>query len=195
MIREKECGEFILADGVESYRKFLAGDKSGIQELVEQFRDGLILYINTFIGDINESEDLAEDVFVELIIKKPHFKGQSSFKTWLYSIARHKAMNFIKRNSRTSCISDEVLSTITGVQDFEKDYLSEQKKIILNNAMRQLKGEYRQVLHLSFLEEFTNDEIAKITKKTKRQIENLLYRSKLSLRKELEKEGFDNEEL
>lgn len=195
MIREKECGEFILADGVESYRKFLAGDKSGIQELVEQFRDGLILYINTFIGDINESEDLAEDVFVELIIKKPHFKGQSSFKTWLYSIARHKAMNFIKRNSRISCISDEVLSTITGVQDFEKDYLSEQKKIILNNAMRQLKGEYRQVLHLSFLEEFTNDEIAKITKKTKRQIENLLYRSKLSLRKELEKEGFDNEEL
>lgn len=195
MIHEKKCGEFILADGVESYRKFLAGDKYGIQELVEQFRDGLILYINTFVGDINESEDLAEDVFVELIIKKPHFKGQSSFKTWLYSIARHKAMNFIKRNSRTSCISDEVLSTITGVQDFEKDYLSEQKKIILNNAMRQLKEEYRQVLHLSFLEEFTNDEIARITKKTKRQIENLLYRSKLSLRKELEKEGFDNEEL
>lgn len=195
MIYEKECGEFILADGVESYRKFLAGDKYGIQELVEQFRDGLILYINTFVGDINESEDLAEDVFVELIIKKPHFKGQSSFKTWLYSIARHKAMNCIKRNSRTSCISDEVLSTITGVQDFEKDYLSEQKKIILNNAMRQLKEEYRQVLHLSFLEEFTNDEIARITKKTKRQIENLLYRSKLSLRKELEKEGFDNEEL
>ena len=128
-----------MDDGVDSYRKFLAGDKSGMQELVELFRDGLIFYINTFIGDINESEDLAEDVFVELIIKKPRFKEQSSFKTWLYSIARHKALNFIKRNSRTSCVSDEALSIILDVQDLENDYLNEQKKIILNNAMRQLK--------------------------------------------------------
>ena len=55
--------------------------------------------------------------------------------------------------------------------------------------------EYRQVLVLVYFEDFQNDQVASIMGKSKKQIENLVYRAKLSLKSELEKEGFVYEDL
>ena len=182
--------------GAESYNRFLNGDKTGMQELVELYRDGLILYINSFVGSIDVAEDVTEDVFVELVVKRPRFNHKSSFKTWLYGIARHKALNSIKKMSKIDFLSDEELYAIPSDQEsLEKQYIMDERKISVHRALRKIKFEYRQVLYLSFFEEFSNSEIALIMKKNTRQIENLLYRSKLSLKAELEKEGFHNEEL
>jgi RNA polymerase sigma-70 factor (ECF subfamily) len=72
----------------------------------------------------------------------------------------------------------------------EASYLKEEQKIILHRAMGRLKSEYRQVLYLSFFEDFDNGQIAAVMKKSKRQVENLMYRAKISLKSELDKEGF-----
>jgi RNA polymerase sigma-70 factor (ECF subfamily) len=50
-------------------------------------------------------------------------------------------------------------------------------------------------LYLVYFEGFDNTETAKIIKKTKRQVVKLLYNAKQALKKELEKEGFEYEEL
>lgn len=175
--------------GAECYEKFLDGDKQELQKLVEIYRDGLIIFINDYIRDINYAEDLAEDVFVELIVKKPHFNGKSSFKTWLYSIARHKTLNWIKRNKRCEYVADEELDSIYDAQaDFEKQYLKYEDRISIHHAIASLNNEYRQVLYLSYFEELSNGEIAIVMRRSKKQIENLIYRAKNSLRDILEKE-------
>ena len=56
--------------------------------------------------------------------------------------------------------------------------------------MKKLNPEYAQVLYLIYFEDFDHDETAKIMKKNKRQIINLVFRAKNALKKELEKEGF-----
>lgn len=78
--------------------------------------------------------------------------------------------------------------------NIESIHLKEERKIVVHRALRRLKPEYRQVLYLLFFEEFDHGEIARIMKKSRRQIENLLYRAKMSLKSELEKEGFVYEE-
>ena len=70
-----------------------------------------------------------------------------------------------------------------------------EQKILLHRTMKKLKSEYFQVLYLIYFEGFTNSEAATIMKKSKRQIENLIYRSKNALKAELVKEGFSYEEL
>ena len=56
--------------------------------------------------------------------------------------------------------------------------------------MGKLNPDYRQVLYLVYFEEFTNTETAKIMKKSERQVRNLLYRSKVTLKEILLREGF-----
>ena len=94
------------------------------------------------------------------------------------------------------------MSSIEDMENYLKDetglesiYIKNERKIIVHKAMSSLKPEYRQVLWLCFFEEFTNEEIAQIMGKTKRQIENLVYRSKQSLKSLLDKERFQYEKL
>ena len=75
-----------MDNGASSYRRYLEGDKEGIAEIVREFKDGLILYLNGYVDNLYTAEDLTEDTFFKLMTRKPRFSGRSSFKTWLYTI-------------------------------------------------------------------------------------------------------------
>ena len=70
-----------MDNGASSYRRFLDGDDQGIAEIVGEYKDGLILYIQHYVGNIFVAEELAEDTFFRLMTKKPKFAGKSSFKS------------------------------------------------------------------------------------------------------------------
>ena len=79
--------------------------------------------------------------------------------------------------------------------DLERDYLKEEQKITVRRAIRRLKTDYQQALYLTYFEGFSYAEAGVIMKKSRKQIENLIYNAKKALKSELEKEGFDYEEL
>lgn len=180
-----------MDNGASSYRRFLDGDEGGIVEVIRDYKDGLVLYLNGFVQNIYTAEDLMEDTFVRLVVKKPRFSAKYSFKTWLYTIGRNVAIDYMRHNARMAAVSDEEFQRMECEEaGVEASYLKEEQKIMLHRAMWELKTEYRQVLYLSFFEDFDNGQIAAVMKKSKRQVENLMYRAKMSLKSELDKEGF-----
>ncbi len=185
-----------MDNGASSYRRYLDGDDTGLTDIIRLYKDGLTLYINGYVNNIFTAEDLMEETFFKLATKKPHFSGRSSFKTWLYAIARNVVLDYLRKNSKIVGNPIEDFSNyIAEESDVEREYLIKEQKILLHRTMRELKPEYFQVLYLVYFEDFTNAEIAKIMKKNKRQIENLIYRAKNTLKSELEKEGFEYENL
>ena len=100
-----------------------------------------------------------------------------------------------RHSKNQSAAIDDLSNYIAEETNVETEYLIKEQKITLHRIMREMKPEYFQVLYLVYFENFTNEEIAKIMKKNKRQIENLIYRAKAALKSELEKEGFEYEEL
>lgn len=181
--------------GASSYRRFLAGDDSGLAEVIRLYKDGLMFYINGYVHDISMAQDLTEDVFFKLAVKKPHFREEALFKTWLYTIGRNLALNRLRKLSRHKECSTEGLEISSEEELLEQRCLKNERNACLYRAMAQLKPEYREVLHLLFFEGMKNAEAAKVMKKNTRQIENLAYRAKRSLRSRLEKEDFDVEGL
>ena len=185
-----------MDNGASSYRRFLDGDDSGFVEIIKNYKDGLIFYLNGIVCNIHTAEELAEDTFVKIITKKPKFKGKSSFKTWLYAIGRNVALNYIKKHSRTSETSiDDYSELICDEENLEHAYIREERKIIVHRAMKTLKEEYRQILWLIYFEELSNKEAAMVMNKSVHNIETLVYRARKSLKKELEKDGFTYEKL
>lgn len=184
-----------MDNGELNYRRYINGDDDGIVEIIRDYKDGLILYLNGITGNFHLSEEYMEETFFKLAVKKPVFRGKSSFKTWLYSIGRNAAIDGLRRSSRFSAVSIEDQTDLTDETDIENEYLKEEQKIILHKALNSLKSEYRQVLYLTYFEGFDISEAAIIMKKNKKQINNLLYRAKQSLRSTLEKGGFEYEKL
>ena len=184
-----------MDNGASSYRRFLDGDDNGITEIVENYKDGLILYLNGYVKNIFVAEELTEDTFFRLIIKKPKYSGKSTFKSWLYAIGRNVAVDYIRHNSKILNIPiDDVENYLIEEQNLEQSYIKEENKLVVNKALNELIPEYRNVLWLTYFEEFSNKETAIILKKTERQIKNLLYRARKALKSKLEKEGFEYDE-
>ena len=185
-----------MDNGAGNYRRFLDGDDTGIVDIIKEYKDGLILFLNRYVCSIHIAEELAEDTFVVLATRKPRFSPKYSFKTWLYTIGRNAAVNYLKQSSRISAVSsDELEKTLRDESDLEQDYLKEERKIIIHRSLSKINGDYSKVLYLKFFEEMTNAQIAKIMKKSVRQTENLIYQAKKALKTELNKEGLNYENL
>ena len=186
-----------MDNGASSYRRFREdGDESGLVEIIRDYKDGLIFYLNSFVGNIYTAEELAEDTFVLLGTKKPKDKGIGSFKTWLYTIGRNVAIDYLRRNSKGTNISIEDFSElVSDEQNLELNYIKEERKITVYRALGKLKSEYRQVLWLVYFENFSNKQAAVVMKKSLHSIETLVYRARKSLKSQLEMEGFVYEEL
>lgn len=185
-----------MENGEKFYLMFLDGDDNGLTLIIKEYKNGLILYINSYVNNIYIAEDLMEETFYKIAVKKPKFSAKSSFKTWLYAIGRNVALDHLRHNTKFTVSSiDDVKNYIKEEIDLDNIYLRDQRKKILHNALANLKPEYRQVLWLVYFEDFSNDETAFVMKKSKRQIENLIYRAKQSLKLTLQKDGFKYEEL
>ncbi len=185
-----------MDNGASSYRRFLDGDDKGLTEIVRDYKDGLILYLNGFVNNIHIAEELMEETFFKIITKKPKFTAKYSFKTWLYTIGRNVAIDYLRHSSTKSDIPlNAVENYLQEEFDLEKLYIKKEQQIILHHAMKNLKSEYAQVLWLIYFEGFSNTEVSYVMKKNSRQIKNLIFRAKNALKTELDKEGFVYEEL
>ena len=184
-----------MDNGDNSYRRYRDGNDQGMEELIRDYKDGLLLYLNKYVQSLYLAEECVQETFIRLAIKKPKFRGNSSFKTWLYVIARNVTISFLRKEKSRNTVPLEDADEISSKADLEREYLKEEQKVLLHRALERIKPEYQQVLWLTFFEGFRNDEAAKIMKKTKKQIENLLYNAKKALRAEMEREGYQYEGL
>lgn len=181
--------------GIDSYRRFLQGDDNGLAEIICTYKDGLIFYLNGFVNDLNAAEELTEETFVKLVMKRPHFLQNSAFKTWLYTIGRNTAIDYLRRGKKTEVPLEDCPQLCAEEVSLEQSYIRQENKIMLHRCMKRLKPEYQQVLWLAYFEGFSYQQIGRIMRKTTHSVETLAYRARLALKKILTQEGFEYENL
>ncbi len=174
----------------ELYRRYLDGDAAGLAELMEKYGDALTLYMDGYLGDIHESEDLMIEVFSYLLTKRPHIRD-GGLRTYLYKAARHMALRH--KNRRHAVFSLEDLTQEPGTETLIEEVVGNAELAhILHLCMGRLHTDYREALYLTYFEGLSYVEAAEVMKKNVKQITNLVYRGKQSLRELLEKEGIAN---
>lgn len=88
-----------MHNGESSYRRFVEGDQSAFDELMDAYRDRLIFFIKGYVGSAEEAQDIAMDTFVEILVHPGRFRFKSSFKTYIYSVAWIKRSIFCAKNA------------------------------------------------------------------------------------------------
>ena len=174
------------------YHQYLCGDDTGLDALMKRYGDPLTLYIDGYLHDIHEAEELMLDVFAYLFTKKPRIR-EGSFKAYLYKAARHMALRH--RSKRRLMFSLDALTDEPDGQLLAEEVIgTAERNRILHGCMGEMNPDYREVLYLTYFEGMSYAQAAEVTGKTVKQITNLVYRGKESLRKLLEREGITNAE-
>ena len=73
-----------------SYRRFLDGDDSAFEEIMQELFCGLVFFINGFVHDPHAAEDIAIDAFSDLVVHRHRYNFQVSLKTYLYMVGRSR---------------------------------------------------------------------------------------------------------
>ena len=179
-----------MDNGASSYRRFLNGDESAFDDVMKELFDNLVFFVDRYVHDIHAAEDIAIDAFSDLVVNKHRYNFKVTLKTYLFMLGRSRALNYIKHRKVINFVElTEADNTLAEQETLEEIILSDERKRIVNNALELLTVDMRVVVHLIYFEDLTYDEAAKVMKKNRKQVDNLLYRAKKELRIILGKDG------
>ena len=173
------------------YERFWNGEKTAADELVHRHGDMLVLFLNSYVKDIHEAEDLMIEAFSQLFAKERPIEGVGSFKAYLYKIARHLAIRHKQKHRLVFLCLDELDFEPRSDSLVDIDLLRSERDRQLYDALEKLKAEYREALYLVYFEDMSYRDAATVMNKSESQITKLVYRGKQSLKVILEQEGFE----
>ena len=176
----------------EFYKQYLCGDEAGLEALMKKYGDPLTLYINGYLHDVHEAEDLMIEAFSYLFTKKPRIRD-GGFKAYLYKAARHMALRH-KSRRRIFFSFEDLTGEPDGKTLVEEVVRTKERNQILHFCMDELNSEYRETLYLTYFEGMSYQQAAEVMGKSVKQITNIVYRGKERLRGLLEREGITNVE-
>ena len=173
-------------DTIMIYQDYLSGDQKALEKLMEIYGDKLTLYINGYVKNLHDSEDLLIDVFAYIVDKPPKIK--TSFESYIYKAARNHALMFLRKAKRHIFLTGgETDFCIENT--FEDDVLIAERNKGLYDCLDCLPSAQREALYLVYIEEMSYKDTAAVLHKTVKQVDKLLQLGKKKIKPLLEKEG------
>jgi RNA polymerase sigma-70 factor (ECF subfamily) len=164
------------------------GDEEAFAELVVRHQRGVCRFVARLIG-MRDSEDLAQEAFLRAHQALPRFRGESTFRTWLYRIARNLCWTELRKRSRrgeSGMLADDSLEVRLLPDDSAPDLAEESARADLAARVWERVGAlpvpYREVLTLFYLDEMRYEEIAVILDVPIGTVKTWIHRARLRLR-------------
>lgn len=169
--------------------RILEGDDSALRELYDRYLKQIFNYAYLQTGDYQYAEEVTQDIFIKATGNLHRFRGNSSFKTWLFTIGRNVVIDHHRRQKRhkQSISVNEVRPEQAG--SYYSDQMEEGLSERMVRNLNKLPQEYRTVIHLRFIDDFSISETAKIMSKTALAIKALQHRAKKRLIELIDSEG------
>lgn len=137
-----------------------------------------------------DAEEVSQDTFIKVYQSIGGFKGDSKLSTWLYRVAYHKSLDYVKKNKRkpqTTQLEWEQLSNIQMAESAWDHMETMERKEIIQKALGRLQGEDGVILSLFYFESLSLKEISEVLNITINTVKVRLHRSRKRLASVLEK--------
>jgi len=161
-----------------------AGDLAAFDELIRRHERGLFGYVYRMCGNRADAEEMAQQALVRAWLALSGFRGDSSFKTWLYRIATNLCINRVTRRKPLV----EIPETLPAPDTDEPEEVFRRRKLegLVQEALSHLPNDQRSAIVLATYQDMSYKEIARTIGKTPKAVDSLLVRARRNLRKLLE---------
>lgn len=151
-----------------------------LEMLIQHYQDAILRYCRCHTLEMDRAQEIAQEVFLAALEAMPYFRGQSSLKTWLYSIALKKCLESGRNGSRRESLSRDnwrLIQQGAHCQPLPRPdevWHQASERQLVWQALHTLRAQDRDLVVLRYLEDLTYDEIAQILKVSKRTVERRL---------------------
>lgn len=173
------------------YNDYLNGEKQAFEYLYNKYKNKIEYFIYNIVKDYQKAEDLTQETFI--YVMQNGLQENSSFKYYIYLVAKSKSFNYIKVEKRRNEINEQYI--LNESPKVDKDVLEiitiEETKKELLSGIEELDDKYKNAVYLVNIEGLSYEETSKILGQTLQNTKSLIHRGKKELRKILLKKGFE----
>lgn len=167
-----------MEEDIKLYNDFILGKNESFEKIIDKYKEKLIYFIQRFVKSIDIAEDISQDVFVYMLINKKEYDFKYSLKTYLYTIGKSRALNYLKRESKILPIDESNLYD----DDLEEKIFYKERTTNLKKAINKLSSKYQLAIYLVDVEELQYKDICKILNKSLPQVKMLIHRARKKLK-------------
>lgn len=169
------------------YKEFIEGNNYAFDKIMDKYTENIVYFIQRYVKRIEIAEELAQDVFVYIFINKSKYNFKYSLRTYLYTIGRSKALNYIKKEKKIIELNENYIYDVD--TDLEENLFKEEKIKSIRNSINKLSENYQVLIYLADIERLHYKDICKILNKSLSQIKISIYRARQALKEIIIKEG------
>jgi RNA polymerase sigma-70 factor (ECF subfamily) len=172
------------------------GDMAAFEQLVDKYKQPVINVVYRMLRDATESEDVAQNVFVQVFKSAGRYEVSSKFSTWLFTIARNLCLNELRRRSRHPADSMDVSHPEQEDQPWQQfedkkgfsppdTLLHGELEAKIEEAMAELPENQRTAILLCRQDELSYEDIAKVLQCSLSATKSLIHRGRETLKQKL----------
>lgn len=165
----------------ELLKKIINRDERALFYVYKKYQPSIFNFVKSQINNYQTAEELTQDIFLDFIEALRDFRFQSSLKTFIFSIARHKVIDQIRKKKIKSILFShlpsfivESLKVVFIDEEIDKKELKEKIEKIINS----LPNDYQVILRLKYIEGIKMKEISGKLKMNFKATESLLFRAR-----------------
>lgn len=166
-----------MADDADLLKLVAEGDCAAMRSLYERHYDALYAFLRSRGADAQNAADTLHDTMLDVWRKAESYGGQASVKTWMFTIARNKLVDRIRRTARVS-YTDEVPETIDPAPDPEAVAVAASDAARVRICLSKLKPAHLTVIRLAFYENMTYSEIGAVEGAPEGTIKTRIFHAK-----------------
>jgi RNA polymerase sigma-70 factor (ECF subfamily) len=164
-----------------------AGEPAAWDMLFRRYQLPLYVYAFELVRDEQAGLDIVQETFIAAVKHIGSLRDDGKFGSWLFGIAHQKCIQCWRKQNRREVLFDEVPESAAGFEDGPDDLLIRQEQEAgFMKLLDQLPLPQRSVLLLHFVEDFSLEEIVRITETQLGTVKSRLHYAKRALRKLLE---------
>jgi len=160
------------------------GEQNAFKELFDMYKDKVFSTAVRILGNIQDSEDITQDIFIKLFKNINNYRGYSSLSTWIYKVAVNTCLDNLRKWKKYK--QDKSLDIMNNISSLP--YMDNQPgsvQVIIEKEIQKLPEGYRTVFVLHEVEGFKHEEISKIMNIAPGTSKSQLSTAKSILRKNL----------
>lgn len=166
------------------------GDQDAFAELVKRYENQVFSLAYRLCGDYDEAADMAQEAFLRIYRMLDRYDPGKKFFSWMYRVAHNSCINTLNRRPANVIPVEQAEEYLTSdgkdtAAGPEQDYLQQEMRAQIDNAIASLPDNYRDVVYLRYIEDMSYQQIAEILNLPVSTIETRLFRGKKQLQKKL----------
>ncbi|NOW99032.1 RNA polymerase sigma factor [Mucilaginibacter sp. SG564] len=172
----------------EVVSRILRGDFHAFEVLVKQYEKLVFFVVNRLVQHLQDKEDICQEVFIKVHQSLPKFRFQSKLSTWIARIAYLTAVDHVKKSkaARQADYPENIDHYHFSEDSPESELVKKDTAAYVNLLIEQMPLQYRTVLTLYHLNEFTCPEIEQITGIPEGTVKSHLFRARKLLKEKIE---------